>query len=128
MSRFGDLNEVRLMGKLGGDPEITLVGSKPDRANFTLATERPKKSEGGYQGIVTWHKIVAWGKNAEFCQNYLKKGSKVFISGRIDNHTYERDGRKIFVHKVVAENVQILDRVTKGGKSAPVADHEDVPL
>lgn len=74
------MNKVILVGRLGKDPEVKYTGGGKAVANFSVATDESWKDKNGErQKKTTWHKIVVWGKQAEIAQQYLKKGSLVFI-------------------------------------------------
>jgi len=99
------LNKAILIGNLGRDPELRYVASGNAVANFTLATsENYKDKSGAKQTRTVWHNIVVWGKLAEVCNQYLKKGSQVYLEGRIDNRSYDdKDGNKRYVSEVVLD-------------------------
>ena len=99
------LNKAILIGNLGRDPELKYVPSGNSVANFTLATgETFKDRSGNRQTRTTWHNIVIWGKLAEVANQYLKKGSQVYLEGRIDNRSYDdKDGNKRYVSEVVVD-------------------------
>jgi single-strand DNA-binding protein len=99
------LNKAILIGNLGRDPELRYVPSGNSVANFTLATgETFKDKSGNRQTRTTWHNIVIWGKLAEVANQYLKKGSQVYLEGRIDNRSYDdKDGNKRYVSEVVVD-------------------------
>jgi len=89
------LNKVTLMGNLGGDPEVRYTVGGKQVANFSLATtERfTDKATGERREETQWHRIVAWGKLAEICSQYLHKGSRVYLEGKLVYRKWEdRDG------------------------------------
>ncbi|MGZ7033042.1 MAG: single-stranded DNA-binding protein, partial [Thermoanaerobaculia bacterium] len=90
------INKVILVGRLGKDPEIRSTPSGTSVARFSLATdEKFTDRNGEKQERTEWHNIVAWGKLAEICGQYLKKGKLVYVEGRIQSREYEgRDGIK----------------------------------
>ncbi|HKZ22161.1 MAG TPA: single-stranded DNA-binding protein [candidate division Zixibacteria bacterium] len=131
------INKVILIGNLGKDPELRYTPNSQAVATFSLATNRKWKDKGGQpQEQTEWHNVVAWGKQAEICKEYLKKGSSVFIEGRIQYRTYDdKDGNKKYITEIVARSVQMLGR--KGeAKEEPVsqdlessaAEEEDLPF
>ena len=78
------VNKVILVGRLGRDPETRYTGGGQAVCNFSMATDESFKSKSGErQKRTEWHKIVVWGKQAEIAQQYLKKGSQIFLEGRI---------------------------------------------
>jgi len=111
------VNKVILVGHLGRDPEIRYTQSGQAVANFTMATgERWKDKEGELQERTEWHRIVAWGKLAEFCSNYLGKGRQVFIEGRIQSREWEdKQGEKRRTTEIVAQTIQALGARREAG-------------
>jgi single-strand DNA-binding protein len=106
------LNKVMLIGNLGRDPELRYTTSGVAVANFTLATnESWRDQDGNMKERTEWHTIVAWKKLAEICGEWLKKGKKVFIEGRIQTRSYDdkNTGTKRYVTEIVAENMIMLD-------------------
>ncbi len=130
------INKVILIGNLGKDPELRYTPNSQAVATFSLATNRRwKDKEGQQQDQTDWHNIVAWGKQAEICKEYLKKGSSVFVEGRIQYRTYDdKDGNKRYITEIVARSIQMLGR--KGeAKEEPLsqdlessAAEEDLPF
>ena len=106
------VNKVILIGRLGADPEIRYTADGQPVANFRIATsERWTDKNGQRQERTEWHRIVAFGKLAEICSNYLSKGRQVYIEGRLQTRSYEdREGIKRFVTEIVAQNMQMLGR------------------
>ncbi len=110
----GSVNKVILVGHLGQDPELKYTPSGAAVTNFTLATnETWKDTDGNRQERTEWHRIVMWRRLAEIAGEYLKKGSKVYIEGRLQTRSWEdKDGNKRYMTEVVADNMTMLD--TKG--------------
>lgn len=104
------LNKVQLIGLLGKDPELKYTPSGVAVATFSIATsEKWKDADGNSQEKTEWHNIVAWKKLAEICGEYLKKGKKVYIEGKLQTRNYEKDGVKRYVTEIVAEQLIMLD-------------------
>lgn len=122
------LNKVLLIGRLGADPETKFVQTGMQVANFNLATTANWKDENGnLQSRTDWHRIVAWGKLAEICKEYLKKGSKVYIEGALQTRSYEdKDGQKRFITEIRANDMIMLDSKGFQENSTKVAT-SDVP-
>jgi single-strand DNA-binding protein len=100
------VNRVILVGRLGRDPETRYTGSGQAVANFSVATDESYKER---QKRTEWHKIVVWGKQAEIAQQYLKKGSLVFIEGRIQSREWQdKEGQKRTSFEIVANNFRML--------------------
>ena len=100
-----------LIGNLGKDPEVKFTNSQMAVANFSLATsERRKDANGEYADVVEWHNIVVFGKTAENCQSYIRKGSKVYIEGSIKTRKWQdKEGKDRWSTEVLANTVQFLD-------------------
>jgi len=122
------INNVTLLGRLGQDPQLETTTSGHSVCKFTIATNHKYKD----QENTTWHNIVVWGKSAENCSRYLVKGRQVYISGRIENRTFEKKdgGGKGFVSEVIAENVQFLgSKSDSSGQQKPNDNmHGDIPF
>ena len=105
------LNKVMLIGNLGADPEVRHTPSGASVANFNLATSRSWTREGKKEEKTDWHRIVAWDKLAEICQQYLKKGNKVYIEGRIETRSWDdaSSGQKRYMTEVIADQMIMLD-------------------
>ena len=112
------VNKVILIGNLGKDPELRYAPSGSAVANFSLATsEQWKDQEGNPQERTSWHNIVVWGKLAEIAAEYLKKGRKVYVEGRIQYRDYEgKDGNKRYVTEVVVNDLVMLGSRQDGGE------------
>ena len=106
------INKVTLIGHTGRAPEVRYTQGGAPVANFSLATnEFWTSNTGERQEKTEWHKIVAWGKLAEFCQEYVHKGSYLYIEGRIQTRNYDdRDGVKRYVTEIRAMEIGLLDR------------------
>jgi single-strand DNA-binding protein len=104
------VNKVILVGRLGRDPETRYTGGGQAVANFSVATDESYKDKSGErQKRTEWHKIVVWGKQAEIAQQYLKKGSLVFIEGRIQSREWQdKEGQKRTSFEIVANNFRML--------------------
>jgi single-strand DNA-binding protein len=104
------VNKVILVGNLGRDPEIRYTPSGTAVANFSIATsERWKdKNSGEMQERTEWHRIVAWGRLGEICGEYLNKGKQVYIEGRLQTRSWEKDGVTRYTTEVVAAEMKML--------------------
>ena len=104
------VNKVMLIGNLGGDPETKKTNSGQTITLFNLATSSSwTNREGQRQEHTEWHRIVVWGKLAETCAEYLSKGRKVYIEGRLQTRSWEDDkGQKRYTTEIVASQVLFL--------------------
>ncbi|GJM17601.1 MAG: single-stranded DNA-binding protein [Thermodesulfobacteriota bacterium] len=125
------VNKVMLIGNLGRDPEIRYTTGGQAVANFTIATtEKYTNKSGEKQEDTEWHRIVAWGRLAEICGEYLSKGRMVYIEGSIKTRSWEdKEGNTRYTTEVVARNMQMLGgQGGQGGRSAaPSTPDEKVP-
>jgi single-strand DNA-binding protein len=109
----GTVNRVILVGRLGKDPEVRSLPSGTSVTKFSIATdERFTDKSGEKQERTEWHNIVAWGKLAEICGQYLRKGKLVFIEGsiRTDSWDDKETGQKKYRTEIIAQNMQMLDK------------------
>jgi len=105
------LNRVQLIGYLGRDPETRLTPNGKKVCNFSVAVDRRwRNAEGETKKATDWFNVEAWGRLGEVCQEYLGKGSLVYIEGRLKVDQYEKEGEKRYATKVVALTMQMLDR------------------
>jgi len=113
------VNKVILVGRLGRDPETRYTSGGQAVANFSVATDETYKDKAGErQKRTEWHKIVVWGKQAEIAQQYLKKGSLIFIEGRIQSREWQdKEGQKRTSFEIVATNFRMLGGRGDGGGS-----------
>ncbi len=115
------LNKAMIIGNMTKDPEMRQTPSGQQVCNFSVATNRSWQSaDGQKQEASEFHNIVAWGKLAEICGQYLTKGRKVYIDGRLQTRDWDgQDGVKRYRTEIVAENMIILDKRTGGGGAVP---------
>ncbi|MBI2083767.1 MAG: single-stranded DNA-binding protein [Deltaproteobacteria bacterium] len=119
---MASVNKVILVGNLGGDPEIRFLPSGQPVANFNIATSERWTAKDGNPGERTeWHRIVVFGKQAENCKEYLKKGRQVYVEGRLQTREWnDKEGHKRNTTEVVAQMVQFLGTGTGGGRTRDV--------
>jgi single-strand DNA-binding protein len=125
----GTVNKILLIGRLGGDPEVRYAPSGNAVANFSLATNRSyKDKDGNMQEQTDWHRIVAWTRLAEFAKQYLHKGMRVYIEGRIQYREWQdQNGVKRNVTDVIANDIQMLESLgakAEAGEQAPPPEIE----
>ena len=104
------INKVMLIGNLGADPEIRYTQSGTPVVNFRIATtERWKGQDGQQQEQTEWHSIVAWRRLAEICSEFLSKGSKVYIEGKLQTRKWQdQNGNDRYTTEIVARDMQML--------------------
>ena len=118
------INKAILIGNLGRDPELRYTASGTAVANFSLATTESRTNKNGEREDRTeWHRVVAWGRTAELCAQYLAKGRTVYVEGRIQTREWEdKEGQKRRTTEIVANTVQFLGgpRGSGGGEARDV--------
>jgi single-strand DNA-binding protein len=119
----GTINKVILIGNLGADPEVRSMPNGNYVANLRLATTESWKDRntGENQDRTEWHRVVIFGRTAEIAQQYLRKGSKVFIEGKLQTRKWQdQGGQDRYSTEIVADTMQMLDsRGSGGGDYAP---------
>lgn len=126
-----DLNRAQLIGNVTKDPELRAIPSGQSVCNFSIATNMQwTDQQGQKQQKTEYHNIVAWGKLAEICSQYLAKGRKTYVEGRLQTREWEaQDGSKRRTTDIVAENVILLDRppgaVSQRTSAMPTEPHLD---
>ena len=121
------LSKIQIIGNLGRDPELRYTKSGQAVANFTLATTENWTRDGNREERTEWHRVVAWGKTAELCTQYLTKGRTVYIEGQIRTREWEdKEGHKRQTTEIHAQTVQFLGSGPRSG-SAPRAPDEPAP-
>jgi single-strand DNA-binding protein len=110
------LNKVTFIGNLGNEPSIQTIEGEIKVAKFSLATsEHFKDSYGHNQTTTDWHNIVLWRGLADLANSYLKKGSLVYIEGKLKTRNFtDKDGQKKYVTEIIAEQLILLDKKTDG--------------
>ena len=132
------MNNVTLIGRLVRDPELRYTTGGTATAAFTLAVDRGlsrekrQEAEANNQPTADFIRIVTWGKTAEIVANYLAKGKRTAVEGRIQTGSYEKDGQRVYTTDVVASRVHLIESKTDGGSqdNQPFypMDNADVPF
>ncbi len=140
---MSSVNKAILIGHLGKDPEIRHSQSGAAIASFSIATnESWNNKEGQREERTEWHRIVAFGKLAEICGQYLSKGKQIYLEGRLQTRAWEdRDGNKRYTTEIVAREMKMLNSQGGGqgqendnqppqseGSSYPPVSDEDIPF
>ena len=112
------VNKVILIGNLGADPEVRHLQNGTPVANFNIATTEyfKDKQTGDRREMTEWHRIVLWRWHAETAEKYLRKGSKVYIEGKLRTRQYEKDGQTRYITEIVADEMTMLDRASDSGQ------------
>jgi len=112
------MNKVILIGRLGRDPEDRMTAAGKSVANLSLATNQFRAGNGGTEKYTEWHRIVAFGKTAEQCKQYLRKGRLICVEGSLRTRSWEKPpGERHYTTEVVAARVDFLD--SQGGSPPP---------
>lgn len=122
---MASLNKIMLIGNVGKDPEMRFTPNGVPVASFSLATSRTfGVTDGERRQETEWFTVIAWRKQAESCNQFLTKGQKVYVEGRLHSRTWEgQDGQKRFVNEVIADRVLFLDKRAV----APLPSEEAAP-
>src|SRR4051812_834939 len=106
---MGSVNKVILIGNLGADPELKYTPSSRPLCNLRIATTDVFKDKSGQkQERTEWHRVTVWGDQAENCSKYLAKGRSVYIEGKLQTRSYDKEGQKHYATDVVADRVVFL--------------------
>lgn len=118
------LNKVMIIGNLGRDPEMRYTPSGKPVTSFSVAVSRSfTKAEGERTEVTDWFNVVAWGRLAEICSQYLAKGSMVYVEGRLETRSWEgENGQKHYRTELVANDVNILERKGRQGDDTSAMD------
>jgi len=112
------INKAILIGRVGKDPESKTTSNGASVTNFSVATtEKYKDKSGSKKETTTWHNCQAWRGLSEICAKYLKKGSLVYISGKISNRSYEKDGQTRYISEIIVNEMQMLDKKENDSRS-----------
>lgn len=115
------VNKVIVLGNVGNDPEIRYMPNGNAVASFSIATSEQwkDKNTGEKKEATEWHNITIFGKLAEIVEKYVKKGSKLYIEGKLKTDKYEKDGVTKYSTKIIANELQMLDSRSETGNSQP---------
>lgn len=99
------INQITLLGNVAKTPELKYTPNGTAVCYFNMATNHSVKDGSGYKNVPTFHRVVCWRGTAEFVGKTLRKGDKVYVDGRMDNRSYEKDGQTRYTSEVVANNI-----------------------
>jgi single-strand DNA-binding protein len=102
------INKLILVGHVGRDPEVQATANGKKVAHFSLATNRRAQREGGFEERTEWHRLTVWDKLAELAEEYIRKGDRLYVEGRIQYDSYERDGVTIPTAEVIVRELVML--------------------
>ncbi len=118
------INKAILVGNVGRDPEVRYLDKNVAVANFTMATtERGYTMQNGNQvpDRTEWHNVVAWRGLAELAEKYIRKGTQLYVEGKIQTRSWEKDGVKRYTTEIMAETIQLLGKRPEQNETSPVA-------
>jgi single-strand DNA-binding protein len=121
------INKVILIGNLGADPEVRTLESGVKVAQFNIATsETYKDKDGNKQEQTEWHRLVAWRQLAEIAESYLKKGSKIYVEGKLRTRSWTNKENQVqYTTEIIADRLQMLDKREGGSGSFPPPPSEE---
>lgn len=120
------LNLVQIIGNLGRAPELRYTNGGTPVASLNVATTRHyKTSDGEPKEETEWHRVTVWGKQAQQCHEHLDKGRQVYVSGRLQTRSYEKDGETRYSTDIVADRVTFLGSPSGGRKNEPPPPTDD---
>ncbi|MDD5466464.1 MAG: single-stranded DNA-binding protein [Anaerolineales bacterium] len=120
------LNRVQLIGRLGKEPDVRQTPSGSKVCSFSIAVDRRWRNRRGESKSATdWFNVEAWGRLGEICAQYLNKGRLVFIEGRLHTDRYEQEGATRYFTKVIANQMQMLDRKPEEEEPVTVEEEEE---
>ncbi len=124
------INKVILIGNLGRDPEVRYTQNGTAVATFSVATtEVFKKQDGGKDERTEWHNVVAWARLGEICGEYLSKGSKVYVEGRLQTRKWQdKEGRDRYTTEIVAREMKMLSPRGGTGSGGGGGGFEEPPF
>ena len=123
------INKAILIGNLGSDPELRQTQGGKDVCNFRMATSEKWTDQGGEsQERTEWHRVVVWGKLATVCAQYLAKGRRVYVEGKIQTRTYDKEGQTHYATEINASTVLFLDGGGQGRGSTDGYDEPSRPI
>ncbi|MFH1131650.1 MAG: single-stranded DNA-binding protein [Pseudomonadota bacterium] len=107
---MSDVNKVILVGRLGADPELRSTPNGKSVCSLSVGTNSQfSDGTGAVQKKVNWHRVVAWGKQAEHCHSYLRRGRQVYVEGRLEHRSYlDKEGNRRFTTEIVSQRVVFL--------------------
>lgn len=119
------VNKVILVGNVGKDPEVQYVSTDVPVARFTIATSESYKDKNGERITNTeWHNVAAWRGLAKIVEQYVHKGSQVYIEGRISTRSYEKDGQTRYFTEIIANEMKMLGKRSDGESQNPQASSQ----
>lgn len=117
------INRVILVGNAGADPDVRETTAGTPVAHLSLATDRHYRQNGEEQRRTDWHRLTFWGKASDIAARFVRRGTRLYVEGRLEYGTYERDGVTIPTTDVIVQDFVLLDGVN-AGTMEPAEDQE----
>ncbi len=124
----GTVNKVILIGRLGNDPDVRTITSGAKVATISMATNESYKKGDEWQETTEWHRVVLWRNRADFAEKYLKKGTRVYVEGKLQTRQWQdNNGQQHYTTEIIANDIQLLDGAanydnTAGAKVPPAQE------
>lgn len=126
---MASLNKTLLIGNVGKDPEIKALDGGNKVGNITLATSFSFTDRNGQRKEETeWHTVITYGKLTDVVEKYIRKGSLLFVDGRLHTRTWEENGKTRYRTDIIANAIQMLNRVDQAGPQKENLFEDDLPL
>ena len=126
---MASLNKVMLIGNVGKDPEIKVLEGGQKYANITLATSFTYTDRSGQKKEETeWHTVVTYGKLSDVVEKFIRKGSLLFVDGRLHTRSWESNGKTCYKTEIIANGIQMLNRIEQAGQQKEELFEDDLPL
>ena len=123
---FGDLNKVQIIGNLGKDPEMRITPNGVEVTTFSVACNRNIKKGDNWEKETEWFRVVVWREQAVSAREYLTKGKRVYVEGRLQTRKYQDDkGVERTSVEVIADSIILLDKSPRGGSEPQIDDSSD---
>jgi len=120
------INKVILVGNVGRDPDIQTTSNGTKVAHMSLATSRRVPRNGGFEERTEWHRLTLWEKLAQLAEDYVHKGDRVYIEGRIEYDSFEKNGVTVPTAEVIVRELVLLG--APNGRSSEVEEEEEVEV
>lgn len=123
------INSATIIGNLGDDPVSRSMPSGGEVSNFSVATTRrwKDKNTGEKKEATEWHKVAAFGKLAEICNQWLRKGQQVYIQGELRTRSWEKDGHKNYTTEIIADTMKMLGKKSGDHQTGPATGRGQLP-
>ncbi len=122
------INKLILVGNVGRDPEVQTTTNGNKVAHFSMATNRRIPKESGFEERTEWHRLTVWGKLAELAEEYIRKGDRLYVEGRMQYDSYDRDGVTIPTSEVVVRELVMLGSASGRNLNGTALDEQEAEL